>query len=143
MSIRNFLDRTKTFISSLPGTPHECPTPSKPTKNTLFPVVDPAIDGEDCLHDCASCPVEYPRAFTKIGINEDHELWGKVNEYGVHAIVATGKTDWLRDVEDEKGSVMMALGKEAKGSGCQVCTLLSALMGLFVAEGLIISHRNS
>ncbi|KAF8432082.1 Sucrase/ferredoxin-like-domain-containing protein [Terfezia claveryi] len=101
MSIRNFLDRTKTFIiSSLPGTPHECPTPSKPTKSTLFPVVDPAIDGEDCLHDCASCPVEYPRAFTKIGINEDDELWG-------------------RDVEDEKGSVMMALGKEAKGSDCQ------------------------
>ncbi|RPB25806.1 hypothetical protein L211DRAFT_57619 [Terfezia boudieri ATCC MYA-4762] len=119
MSIRNFLDRTKTFISSLPGTPHECPTPSKPTKSTLFPIVDPAIDGEDCLHDCASCPVEYPRAFTKIGINEDDELWGKVNEYGVHAIVATGKTDWLRDVEDEKGSVMMALGKEAKRSDCQ------------------------
>jgi len=127
MSLRNLLDRTKTFISSLPGTPRECPTPRKPTKYNLFPVADSVVDGEDCLHDCASCPIEYPRAFAKIGINEDDELWGKVNEYGVHAVVATGKTDWLRDVVDEKGSVMMAMGKEAKGSGCQVCTFLLAI----------------
>lgn len=63
----------------------------------------------------------------------------------MHAIVATGKSDWLRDVEDEKGSVMMALGKEAKGSGCQVYTLLPTLTGAFcyMKTCLITSHRNS
>lgn len=121
-NLRSLYDRTKTFVtSSLPGTPRECPTPKKPTKDTLFPVVDPAVDGEDCLHDCAACPIEYPRSFTKIGIDEDDELWGRVQEYGVHAIVATGKTDWVRDVADEKGSVMQALDKHASGGGSKVC----------------------
>lgn len=70
----------------------------------------------------------------------------------MHAIVATGKTDWLRDVKDEKGSVMMALGKEAKGSDCQVCIILCLPShGGFsfykvlqmIPEGLISSHRIS
>ena len=28
-------------------------------------------------------------------------------------MVATGKTDWVRDVADEKGSVMQAVGKSS------------------------------
>ena len=116
-NLRSLLERTRTFVaSSLPGTPppqQECTTTTITTKSTLFPIVDPAIDGEDCLHDCAGCPVQqYPRAFTKIGIEETEDLWSVgIKGYAVHAIVATGKTDWIRDVCEEKGSVMEALGK--------------------------------
>lgn len=36
--------------------------------------------------------------------------------WDTHLVVATGKTDWVRDVADEVGSVMEAVGKleEAK-----------------------------
>lgn len=69
----------------------------------LFPAVDPAIDGEDCLHDCASCTVDLPR---KWSIDEDDKLYGHVNGWESHIVVATGKTDWVRDIADEKGSLM-------------------------------------
>jgi hypothetical protein len=72
----------------------------------LFPVTDPAIDGDDCLHDCSTCSVKYPRKFE---IDETEELYGHVKGWSTHLVVATGKTDWVRDVADEKGSIMEAV----------------------------------
>lgn len=78
---------------------------------SLFPKTDPAVDGEECTHDCQSCSIRYPRKFD---INTDDELYGLVKAWETHLLVATGKADWVRDVEDEKGSVMEAMGS-AKG----------------------------
>jgi hypothetical protein len=88
---------------------------TKATKTgDLFPTTDPAIDGDDCLHDCASCSVKYPRKFE---IDETEELYGHVKGFSTHLVVATGKTDWVRDVADEKGSIMEAVDKgDAKPS---------------------------
>lgn len=77
-------------------------------KGTLFPKVDPAVDGKDCEHDCESCTIRYP---AKWSIDEDEKLYGHVKGWATHLVVATGKTDWTRDVEDEKGSVMEAVVK--------------------------------
>ncbi|SLM35945.1 hypothetical protein LPUS_05355 [Lasallia pustulata] len=74
----------------------------------LFPQVDPAIDGQDCFDDCATCTTHLP---AKWSIDEDKKLYGDVKGWSTHLLVATGKTDWVRDVEDEKGSVMEAVGK--------------------------------
>lgn len=74
----------------------------------LFPTTDPTVDGDDCLHDCASCSINYPRKFD---IDETEELFGHVQGWNTHLIVATGKTDWVRDVTDEKGSIMEAVGQ--------------------------------
>jgi hypothetical protein len=82
-----------------------------PTTTALFPVVDPAVDGEDCDHDCATCTIEYPKKFS---IDEDDKLYGNVKAWHTHMLVATGKTDWVRDVADEKGSVMEAVGKHGQ-----------------------------
>ncbi|KAL8751400.1 MAG: hypothetical protein Q9199_006441 [Rusavskia elegans] len=79
---------------------------SKAPEGALFPKVDPAIDGEDCDHDCESCSIKYP---AKFNIDEDDKLYGHVNAWATHILVATGKTDWVRDVSDEKGSVMEAV----------------------------------
>ncbi|KAL8691364.1 MAG: hypothetical protein Q9224_004195, partial [Gallowayella concinna] len=78
----------------------------KAPEEALFPKVDPAIDGEDCDHDCESCSIKYPAKFK---IDEDDKLYGHVNAWATHMLVATGKTDWVRDVSDEKGSVMEAV----------------------------------
>ncbi|ETI20339.1 hypothetical protein G647_08373 [Cladophialophora carrionii CBS 160.54] len=78
------------------------------TEADLFPPTDPAIDGEQCLHDCSSCTVHYPAKFS---IDEDDRLFGHVKGFNVHLLVGTGKTDWVRDVTDEKHSVMQAVGK--------------------------------
>ncbi|KAJ9631100.1 hypothetical protein H2203_001631 [Taxawa tesnikishii (nom. ined.)] len=88
----------------------------------LFPKTDPAVDGEQCLHDCDSCTIHYPNKFT---IDEDEKLYGHVNGWSTHLIIGTGKTDWVRDVEDEKGSVMEAVGK-TKGKISNGKMMLSA-----------------
>ena len=77
-------------------------------KGGLFPVVDPAVDGPDCDHDCESCTIRFPAKFS---INETDELYGHINGWSTHVLVATGKNDWVRDVADEKGSVMEALDR--------------------------------
>lgn len=78
----------------------------------LFPKVDPAVDGADCLRDCDSCPTAYPRGFA---IDEHDALYGHVQGWATHVLVATGKTDWVRDVADERGSVMEAFGRLGGG----------------------------
>lgn len=83
---------------------------SAPQADELFPKVNPTVDGEDCLQDCASCPTHYPRNFK---IEESDELYGHVKGWATHVLVATGKTDWVRDVADEKGSLMEAFEKKA------------------------------
>ncbi|GAP87015.1 putative sucrase ferredoxin domain-containing protein [Rosellinia necatrix] len=81
-----------------------------PNAAELFPPTDPAVDGADCARDCESCHASYPRGFK---VEADDLLYGHVKGWSTHVIVATGKTDWVRDVEDEKGSVMEAFGKTA------------------------------
>lgn len=84
-------------------------TPRKaPSSTTLFPPTNPTTDGEDCLHDCVDCTVRLP---SKWEIDEEDKLYGQINAWHTHLVVATGKTDWVRDVADEEGSVMQAVGK--------------------------------
>jgi hypothetical protein len=85
------------------------------TSDALFPRTKSEIDGEDCLQDCESCTIHLPRSFK---IDEDDHLFGQIKGFSRHLIVATGKTDWVRDVADEKGSVMEAVdahNKEVRG----------------------------
>lgn len=86
--------------------------------DNLFPKVDPKVDGEDCDHDCASCEVKLPKGWD---IDESDTLYGFVKGWSTHVLVATGKTDWVRDVEDEKGSVMEAFGKSNVKPSNGVC----------------------
>jgi hypothetical protein len=78
------------------------------TETDLFPATNPDVDGEDCLRDCDGCSVHYPAKFK---IDEDDALYGHVKGWETHLIVGTGKTDWVRDVTDEKASVMQAVGR--------------------------------
>ncbi|KAL0467694.1 sucrase/ferredoxin domain-containing protein [Neurospora intermedia] len=89
---------------------------NKATKpEDLFPVVSKEVDGDDCDHDCATCTITYPRSFK---IDEEDKLFGLVKGWETHVLVATGKTDWVRDVADEKGSVMQAIaGAKAPTNG--------------------------
>lgn len=105
-TFKSFLNTAiRTVSTSVPGTPAK-QTPVE----TLFPKVDPSIDGEDCDHDCESCIVSFPKRFK---IDEEDELYGFVKGWATHVLVATGKSDWVRDVADEKGSVMEAIEKKA------------------------------
>ena len=100
-------------------------------EGTLFPKVDPAVDGDDCDHDCDSCTIRYPAKFS---IDEDSKLYGQVKGWATHLLVATGKTDWVRDVEDEKGSVMQAIGgcaiKPGNGVSDFVFSLATTRIGM-------------
>ncbi|EJP67304.1 actin patches distal protein [Beauveria bassiana ARSEF 2860] len=97
----------KSLMSSVLGRGSDGgPTPIE----QLFPKTDPAVDGDDCLHDCEGCSVKYPRGFK---IETEDYLYGQVKEWATHVVVATGKSDWVRDSADEKGSVMEAIEKSA------------------------------
>lgn len=119
----------RSFISSAKSTIQGTPTPEErgvPTVDKLFTKVNKEEDGDDCDHDCASCHVKYPRGFK---IEEDDDLYGHVKGWSTHILVATGKSDWVRDVADEKGSVMEAIEKKADikvSNG--VCSFLSTVL---------------
>lgn len=76
--------------------------------DALFQRTQAEIDGDDCLHDCETCTVHLPRSFK---IDESDRLFGEIKGWSRHLVVATGKTDWVRDVADEKESVMEAVEK--------------------------------
>ncbi|OJD40776.1 sucrase ferredoxin domain-containing protein [Diplodia corticola] len=79
-----------------------------PASDQLFPKTNPTVDGEECLRDCETCTIKYPR---KWSVDEDDDLYGHVKGWSTHMVVATGKSDWVRDVADEKGSIMEAVDK--------------------------------
>lgn len=76
--------------------------------DTIFTKTDPKIDGEECLHDCDSCTIRYPSKFI---VDTEDSLYGGPNGWATHLVIATGKSDWVRDVDDEEGSVMQAINK--------------------------------
>lgn len=78
------------------------------SEDILFTKVNPAVDGEDCDHDCSTCTIRYP---SKFDIDIEDKLYGHVKGWATHLLIATGKTDWVRDVADEEGSVMEAIEK--------------------------------
>lgn len=108
-------------------------------KEDLFPKVDPAVDGPDCLQDCATCTIHYPPKFS-IDLND--KLYGKVNGWSTHILVATGKTDWVRAVEDEQGSVMMALAKSAVQPSNGVCTRSISSATCIVAVTCMLAYAD-
>jgi hypothetical protein len=109
-TMQALLRKGASFLTPAPTPPPEANI-STAAEGTLFPTVDPAVDGEECLHDCSTCTIQYPR---KWSIDETDKLYGQVKGWSTHLLVATGKTDWVRDVADEKGSVMEAVGNAAK-----------------------------
>lgn len=134
-TFKSFLSSAKQTISGA-----STPIPGTPAENTpiteIFPKVDPAVDGDDCDHDCDSCHVSLPRNFK---IDEDDQLYGHVKGWSTHILVATGKTDWVRDVADEKGSVMEAIEKKADVKPSNGVSVLQASITTFTNQSL----RNS
>ncbi|KAF2841945.1 hypothetical protein M501DRAFT_1008045 [Patellaria atrata CBS 101060] len=101
---------TNLFWSLKPPSAHEGFFKA-PTATSLFPPTKKEVDGEECEYDCATCTIKYPAKFS---IDVDEKLYGHVNGWATHLVVATGKTDWVRDVADEKGSIMEAVEKAEK-----------------------------
>ncbi|GKZ30406.1 hypothetical protein AbraIFM66950_009050 [Aspergillus brasiliensis] len=76
----------------------------------IFPTVDPTEDGPDCKRDCADCTVQFP---SKVKVETSRPLYGHIKEFHTHVLVATGKTDWIERVENEKGSLMQAFDESS------------------------------
>ncbi|KAJ5652080.1 hypothetical protein N7507_009506 [Penicillium longicatenatum] len=83
------------------------------TPDYLFPKVDPAKDGPDCLKDCADCTIEYP---SKVKIENSRPLYGHIKEIQAHVLIATGRSDWKEKVGHEHGSLMEAFDQSSAKS---------------------------
>ncbi|KAL2040861.1 hypothetical protein N7G274_006319 [Stereocaulon virgatum] len=101
MSLQSVLQKGKAFL-----TPKGSSDSLITSNGFIFPKVDSAIDGEDCDHDCETCEVQLPKGWK---IDHTEKLYGHIHGWATHMLVATGKTDWVKDVSDEKGSVMQAV----------------------------------
>src|SRR2546421_2248366 len=106
-TVRSLLKKGQAFLTPT-GSSSDLRSTARPTVTTLFPCVNPAIDGPDCLHDCDTCTIRYPAKFS---VEQKDVLYGHVNGWATHLLVATGKKDWGRNNVGEKGSVMEAVGK--------------------------------
>ncbi|KIW58463.1 hypothetical protein PV05_02975 [Exophiala xenobiotica] len=104
----SLLRGVKSLLHSSSSSHHASGFKTVKTETDLFPATRPEIDGEECLRDCDSCTTHYPNKFS---IDESDKLYGHVKGWSTHLVVGTGKTDWVRDVTDEKHSVMEAVGK--------------------------------
>ncbi|KAK5093442.1 hypothetical protein LTR70_004803 [Exophiala xenobiotica] len=110
--MQKFIAKTRTLLTptSSSANIHEAASGEfrkEKDASSLFPKTDPKVDGEDCLHDCASCVESLPR---KWEIDEEDELYGYVKGWETHLVIGTGKADWVRDVTEENGSLMQAVG---------------------------------
>jgi hypothetical protein len=83
----------------------------------IFPTVDPKKDGPDCKQDCADCTVEFP---SKVKIESLTPLYGHIKRVDTHVLVATGKSDWVEKVTQEKGSLMEALDSVKPRHGVRI-----------------------
>lgn len=86
----------------------------------IFPRVNPEEDGEDCLKDCSDCTAQFP---LKVKVETSRPLYGHIKQFHTHVLVATGKTDWVEKVENEKGSLMEAFKSDAGKPTHGVCGL--------------------
>jgi hypothetical protein len=84
---------------------------NSPKDAYIFPKVDPEVDGEDCDKDCSNCTTRYPSWFK---INNLWPMYGYTKPFTTHVLVATGKSDWIRKVKNEEGSLMEAFKKSPK-----------------------------
>jgi hypothetical protein len=109
MAFRSLFDSARRLVVG--GGPHDGPARTASSAGELFTATTPAVDGDDCAHDCASCTIKYPRGFK---VESADTLYGFVKGWSAHILVATGKTDWTRDVADEKGSVMQAFDRAGR-----------------------------
>ena len=146
-ALSSALQRGKAFLTpstssdSLLQPENGRPGSKKAPEGALFPKVDPRVDGEDCDRDCGSCTIQYP---AKWKIDENQHLYGHVHAWATHILVATGKTDWVRDVEDEKGSVMEAVekyGKNPSNGVCFHCRPIDTAMLISCSRSSCYPHR--
>lgn len=138
MSLQSVIQRGKAFL-----TPRNSSDSINQINSYIFPKVDPNIDGDDCDHDCETCEVRLPKGWK---IDTEEKLYGRLGGWATHMLVATGKTDWVRDVSDEKGSVMEAVRDCGVEPSNGVCQLNQRLLLIFVARFNTLTpwlYRNS
>lgn len=103
--MKSFLQKATTVFKPQPTSDT---VQSQPESTGLFCKVNPAEDGENCFDDCASCSIKYPAKFK---VDMEAKLYGEIDAWATHLLVATGKADWVKDISDEKGSLMEAIAK--------------------------------
>lgn len=60
----------------------------------------------DCSFDCGSCHSKFP---SSVSVEEKDQLWNSTKEYGLHIVVASGKSDWPHDAFLGSGTVGKAV----------------------------------
>ena len=102
-------------------------------QNYIFPTVDPEEDGPDCFKDCASCTVKFP---SKVKVETSAPLYGHLKAFGAQVLIATGKTDLTRKIEEEHGSLAEALDASSSKSSQGVCSP-------FQEEDVLLTDRST
>lgn len=71
-------------------------------------IEEKGFSASECSFDCASCSTKFP---SSVSIEEKDQLWKSTKEYGLHIVVASGKTDWEHDALLGQGTLGNAVSK--------------------------------
>lgn len=63
-----------------------------------------------CSDQCDDCIGKFPKS---IKVEEEANLWNSTNPYGLHIVVATGKTDWPHDATGVSKTLAHSVAKYA------------------------------
>lgn len=74
---------------------------------------------------------------SKVKIDTTLPMYGYIKQFHTHVLVATGKTDWMGKIEQEKGSLMEAFKSEGGKSKHGVCYFSFYVFVLFILVGFV------
>ncbi|ODQ82086.1 hypothetical protein BABINDRAFT_160282 [Babjeviella inositovora NRRL Y-12698] len=82
----------------------------------IIPVVNES-DDDTCSMDCGACTTSFPSSL-KLSDEDDGNtvLWRSTANYDLHCVVPTGKTDWIRDATDVRGTVKKQIAEWSKSN---------------------------
>lgn len=76
-------------------------------------VTSKGFEVSSCSEECSDCHSKYPKS---LKFDEDFPLWNSTKPFGLHLVVATGKTDWPHDATGKSGTLSHAVSKWADGA---------------------------
>lgn len=86
-----------------------------------------------CDAECASCHSKFPASLKVLDVSETGPLWDSTKPYGLHLVVATGKTDWAHDATGTSGTLAHAVaawGSSNSGAIADIGTIKTTVSSL-------------
>lgn len=95
-----------------------------------------------CSEQCDDCHSKYP---SSLKFDDDFPLWNSTKPFGLHLVVATGKTDWPHDATGTSGTLSHAVAHWASKAKfeelSEESSLIKVTVGSLSSDALITNEE--